>query len=353
MRQLNILVLGAAYGLLPAMRILKAGHRTTIVCREEEQSALVNNGALVSFRGTHATGELCLAAQARRGISFDGKLGVCNPDINVSNIDLVILAMSEPYFAAPEISALIGRIAATELPVLAITNTPPPAFLERLGNIPQETFKDAYDAWDTWQCLDPSLVTAASPDAQAVRKNPSRLNELTVTLGSNFKVAPFEKPEHQDLLNTLSRDLKDYRLNGQPCRVQIVSHRSMYAPLAKWPMLLTGNCRCLKRDGRMVPISEAVHADLEESERIYEWGLELVQRMGADMEDLVPFRHYAAVSKRLKAPSSYARSIVSRSGAIERVDKMIQLSGRALGMSLKELDDIVELAGSKVMEHAA
>ena len=122
---------------------------------------------------------------------------------------------------------------------------------------------------------------------------------------------------------------------------EIKAAPTLYAPLAKWPMLITGNCRCLKTDGSIIPICDAVHTDIEASESIYNWVSEIVRRMGANATDLVPFRYYGKVSKRLKAPSSYARSIAAKSLHVERIDKLIQLTGKSFGMSLPELDQLV------------
>lgn len=342
----RILVLGAAYGLLPAMRLLTAGHNVTVICRPEEQSDLVDHGAQISFKASDQR----LEAPAAMGRGTPGVLGVTDADVELSGTDLVILAMSEPHFAAPEISALIKKIGEAGLPVISISNAPPPPFLRRLNKLNTDALQEAYIAWDAWQYLKPEQVTAVSPDAQAVRKNPSRLNELTVTLGSNFKVAPFHRESDQALLERLARDVAAYEVDGRQVSVRFVPHRSLYAPLAKWPMLVTGNCRCLGSDGSMVSISDAVRSDLEASREVYEWVLELVQKTGADDSDLVPFRHYAAVSRRLIAPSSFARSVVARGGAVERVDKMVQLTGRALGMSHGDLDAIVTFADNHMLE---
>lgn len=338
MRALNIVVLGAAYGLLPAMRSLSAGHNVTVICRPDEQRALLDAGAKVTFS---ASGQV-LSAPAIYGTSMSGALGVSGAECDLSTTDLVILAMSEPHFGVPEIAALVRRIAAARIPVLSISNTPPPAFLKRLGGIRTGDLKDAYLAWETWQHLDPALVTAASPDAQAVRRNPARTNELTVTLGSNFKVAPFERSQDQALLEQLANDIAVDRQNGETMLARLIAHPSVYAPLSKWPMLLTGNCRCLQPDGSIVPIGAAVNLDKASSQQAYEWSLDLVRRFGAQDEDLVPYKHYAVVSRRLTAPSSFARAVAAGKPSVERIDKMLQRAGQSFGMSLPELDRIVD-----------
>lgn len=343
MTKAHILVLGATYGLLPAMKIFKGGHQVTIMCRPEERTVFLNDGATVTFKGIGGQAGPSLNAAVRAGSGTDAEIGVVSPDAPLNDIDMAIFAISEPLFSDPELSALVGRISGAGIPVVSISNAPPPAFLARLKTFSIDGLRSAYGAWEVWAQLDPDRTTAASPDAQAVRRNPEGPNELTVTLGSNFKVAPFARQQDQNLLEQIARDVESVRLEGFPVKVQFKTGGSLYAPLAKWPMLVAGNCRCLKPDGSLRPISAAVHDNLSESERIYEWTLDLVRAVGASEKDLVPFRHYAAVSKRLSAPSSFARSVANRSPLIERVDKMIQLVGRQCDRHSNELNQLVEM----------
>jgi len=343
MTKARILVLGATYGLLPAMKIFKGGHHVTIVCRPEEQSAFLNDGASVTYKGIGGHVGQSLNASVCAGSGTGTEIGVVSPDAPLNDVDMAIFAISEPLFSDPDLSELVGRISDAGIPVVSISNAPPPAFLARLKNLSIDGLRSAYGAWEVWAQLDPDRTTAASPDAQAVRRNPERPNALTVTLGSNFKVAPFARQQDQALLEQIARDVESVRLNGIPVKVQFKTGGSLYAPLAKWPMLVAGNCRCIRPDGSLRPISAAVHDNLSASERIYEWTLDLVRSVGASEKDLVPFRHYAAVSKRLGAPSSFARSVANRSPLVERVDKMIQLVGRQCDRHSTELNQLVEM----------
>lgn len=344
MDKAHVLVLGATYGLLPAMKIFKAGYRVTLVGRQEERAAFLKHGATVTFKGIGGKPGQRLDAPVVAGHGTGTQLGVVGTDTGLQGIDMAIFAISEPHFADPDLATLVGCVADAGIPVVSISNAPPPAFLQRLSRFSTQYVRDAYRAWDTWAHLDPERTTAASPDAQAVRRNPDRPNELTVTLGSNFKVAPFAQWKDQALLEQIARDVETIRLDGVSVKVQFKTDGSLYAPLAKWPMLIAGNCRCFNPDGSLRPISAAVHDDLEASERMYEWTLELVRSIGASDSDLVSFRHYAAVSKRLSAPSSFARSVANRSQQVERVDKMIQLVGLEFGRVSEELDQVVAMA---------
>jgi hypothetical protein len=110
--------------------------------------------------------------------------------------------------------------------------------------------------------------------------------------------------------------------------------------MAKWPMLITGNYRCVL-DQSVCSIKDAVHTDLAESERIYEWVCELCIKLGASSEDLVSFQKYAKASDQLLTPSSAARALASGVSSIERVDRVVQLLAQKVGHSGAVIDQIV------------
>ena len=85
-------------------------------------------------------------------------------------------------------------------------------------------------------------------------------------------------------------------------------HESLFVPLAKWPMLIAGNYRCIRRDD-MIPIKEAVHGDAGKSRGVYDWVRQLCAGLGAEDEDLVPFEKYAKAAEGLGKPSSAARAL--------------------------------------------
>jgi hypothetical protein len=141
-------------------------------------------------------------------------------------------------------------------------------------------------------------------------------------------------------------------LTGPATAVRIVAHPSRFVPLAKWPMLIAGNCRCL-RQAQPVSIGEAVHSDLEESHRIYDWVSDIVRDIGADQNDLVPFARYAAAAKSLSLPSSLARALFAKAQKIERPDLLVQLVGQSLGRSSDALDRIVDMIEARLAQNRA
>ena len=134
--------------------------------------------------------------------------------------------------------------------------------------------------------------------------------------------------------------------------VKLKVHDSVFVPLAKWAMLLTGNYRCVTSEGAR-SIKDAVHTDIDESRAIYDWVCDLCITLGADPGDMVPFEKYAAAAKGLVRPSSAARALFAGAPNIERVDKLVQLIAAQRGMQNKTVDETVALVDAQLESNRA
>jgi hypothetical protein len=264
--------------------------------------------------------------------------------IDPQDYQFVILAMQEPQFKAPAIADLMARIAAAAVPCLSIMNLPPRAYLERLGTIAPAAYQGVYSSEAVWQGLDPRKLSLTSPDAQAVRLDPAQPGQLTVTLASNFKAAPFADAVDQALLERLAKDMSQIKVEAEGAvhrvPVLLLAQRSLFAPLAKWPMLLTGNCRCFTPDG-VRSIGETVLSDAAASAAIYAQVTGLLVAMGADERSLVDFASYAKAAEGLTRPSSLARALASGAKAVERIDRLVLNLMRLHGIDSPEIEAIV------------
>ena len=169
---------------------------------------------------------------------------------------------------------------------------------------------------------------------------------------TNFKAAAFASDEHNAILRELEADIAAVRLDGKDVPVKLRIHSSLFIPLAKWSMLLTGNYRAITADGPR-SIKDAVHSDIELSGRIYEWVNTLARTLGADPADQVPFEKYANAAQSLLNPSSAARAVFAGAKKIERVDKLVQLIGRQNDMSMPEIDANIEIVDAKLAANSA
>jgi hypothetical protein len=175
-------------------------------------------------------------------------------------------------------------------------------------------------------------------------------------LPTNFKAARFAGEEPTVLLRQLETDIEAARFDPGDGAIEIPVklkvHDSIFVPLAKWPMLIAGNYRCIRRDD-MIPIQEAVHANIETSREIYDWVWKLCRRLGAADADMVPFEKYAKASEGLTKPSSAARALFGGAQHIERVDCLVRRLGRQQGLQSNILDEIVTRVDARLESNRA
>jgi predicted GTPase len=139
------------------------------------------------------------------------------------------------------------------------------------------------------------------------------------------------------------------KLDGHDVPVKLRVFDSLFVPLAKWSMLLTGNYRCITpHEPRS--IRDAVHHDLKLSQSIYDHVDTIARRLGADPQDQVPFAKYAKAAESLLKPSSAARAVASGAPFIERVDLLVKLISHQLGAPSAEIDRTVQIVDQKLNE---
>ena len=341
----NILILGASYGSLLGTKLLMAGHNVTLVCRK-------NTADLINRDGTEVRIKLRDEPTHRSIFSrtLPGKLDATSPDkVDLSRYDMVALAMQEPQYTNHTIRVLMIKIAAANLPCLSIMNMPPLPYLKHIPALANMDLEEAYTNAQVWERFKPGLVTLCSPDPQAFRPPEESANVLHVGLPTNFKAATFEDEAHNKLLRELEADIDAVKLDGQDVPVKLKVFDSLFVPLAKWSMLLTGNYRCITpTDPR--PIRDAVHGDLSLSKSIYNHVDAIARKLGAEAEDQVPFEKYAKAAESLLKPSSAARAVASGAPFIERVDLLVKLISHQINMPNDEIDRTVQVVDQKLSE---
>ena len=343
----RILILGASYGSLLGTKLLMAGHRVTLVCTRPTAELIGREGTRVRFpvRGHASLVEIS-------SDSLPGALSATTPlEADPGEFDLVVLGMQEAQYAGEGVRELMGRIARSRKPCLAIMNMPPLPFLKRIPGLSTAPLAGCYKDAALWEDFEPARMALASPDPQAFRPPDEPKNVLQVGLPTNFKAAPFADEAHTALLRELEAGIEAARFDcgagGIEVPVKLKVHDSIFVPLAKWPMLIAGNYRCI-RPNDMIPIREAVHGNVEESRRVYEWVAQLCARLGASHEDLVPFDKYAKAAEGLAKPSSAARALFGGAEHIERVDSLVGRIARQHGLWSDTVHEIVALVDERL-----
>ncbi|HET9670138.1 MAG TPA: 2-dehydropantoate 2-reductase N-terminal domain-containing protein [Casimicrobiaceae bacterium] len=339
-RKYDILILGASYGSLLGAKLLLAGHDVHLVCLSEEADLINREGFRVRLpvRGAERQVEIDTRNAPGR-VSASGTRGV-----DPGSYDLVALAMQEPQYASPGVRELMQAIAGARVPCMSIMNMPPLAYLARIPALDTAKLRGCYTDPSVWDAFDPALVTLCSPDPQAFRPPEEKSNVLQVSLPTNFKAARFVSDAHTAMLRDLEAGIEAIRWPAAQgdieLPVKLKVHDSVFVPLAKWSMLLTGNYRCVQRN-RMRSIRDAVHGDLVASRRVYEWVGSVCRALGAKDADLVPFDKYAIAAQGLAKPSSAARALAAGAVNIERVDKLVQSVAAQRDMHDDVVDSVV------------
>ena len=348
----NVLILGASYGSLFSTKLLLAGHSVTLVCTPPTAELINREGTLVRFpiRGRDTLVEIYSDTLA-------GQLSASIPEgVEPTEFDLVVLGMQESQYSSAGVREMMARIAAARLPNLAIMNMPPLPYLARIPGLATDQLEGCFVEPSVWDGFEPGLVSLASPDPQAFRPPEEPKNVLQVGLPTNFKAACFEDEEHTQILRDLQADIEailyDPGDGATEIPVKLKVHDSIFVPLAKWPMLLAGNYRCIQRDG-MISIREAVHGDIEMAKDAYGWAGQLCTNLGAAETDLVPFEKYARAAEGLAKPSSAARALFSGAKHIERVDCLIQRIANQQGLQSDTVDKIVDLVDERLGKNRA
>jgi hypothetical protein len=343
----NVLILGASYGSLLATKLLFGGHKITMVCLPAEVEAFNADGARVRMpiRGRKDPVEL----DSRK---LPGSLRAAGPGaVAPADFDLVALAMQEPQYRSPGVRELLDSVAKARRPCMSIMNMPPMPYLKRIPGLSTDPLKACFTDASVWDNFEPGLVSLCSPDPQAIRPPGERINVLQVTLPTNFKVARFDSDKYTAMLQQMAADIDAARWDTSegaielPVKLRV--HNSIFVPLAKWAMLLTGNYRCVQKD-RAIDINDAVHSDIGASRSVYDFVCTVCEKMGASADDLVPFEKYAAAARDLVRPSSAARALFNGAPNIERTDRLVQMIAAQFGMRNAIVDQTVATVDARL-----
>ncbi|HEX6980287.1 MAG TPA: hypothetical protein VF342_13395 [Alphaproteobacteria bacterium] len=339
--------MGASYGSLLAIKLLLAGHNVKLVCLPEEAALINAEGARVRLpvKGRRELVEI----DSRK---LPGTLSADVPGaVNPADYDLVALAMQEPQYRAPGVRELLDAVAKAKVPCMSIMNMPPLPYLRRIPGLDADALRHCYTDASVWDSFDPALMTLCSPDPQAFRPPEEKTNVLQVTLPTNFKAARFDSDDHTAMLRRMQADIEAARFDpgdgAIELPVKLKVHDSVFVPLAKWAMLITGNYRCVQKDAAR-SIKDAVHSDAEASRSVYNWVRDLCIALGASPDDLVPFEKYAAAAQGLTRPSSAARALFAGAPNIERVDRLVQSIAAQKGMRNDVVDETVALVDARL-----
>lgn len=343
----KIMIMGASYGSLLASKILFGGHSVHLICLPPEAELMNAEGFKVRLPVRGRKDPVLLESRKLPGKVTAGGVDSADP----KDFDLIGLAMQEPQYRTAGVKELLDKVARSGKPCMSIMNMPPLPYMRRIPGLDGDSLKPAYTDPSVWDNFDPERMTLNSPDPQAIRPPEEKVNFLQVTLPTNFKVAKFKDEKANAILKQLEKDVDAARFDSPEGKIELPVklkvYDSIFVPLAKWAMLLSGNYRCITKDG-MRTAQEAVHSDIATSRSVYNFVNDLCVKLGANPADLVPFEKYAAAAQSLVRPASAARALNNGVPFIERADKLVQLIAKQKGLSHPVIDATVALVDSRL-----
>src|SRR4030081_3076125 len=199
----KILILGASYGSLLAIKLLLAGHTVRLVCLPAEADLINKEGARVRMPVKGREG--LIEVDSRK---LPGKLSASLPaEVKPADYDLFALAMQEPQYGSPGVRELLDRVARSRVPTMSIMNMPPLPYLKRIPGLNTDALKPAFTDASVWDNFEPGALTLCSPDPQAIRPPGEKINFLLVTFPTNSKVARFASDQHTAILRQREKDV--------------------------------------------------------------------------------------------------------------------------------------------------
>jgi hypothetical protein len=183
----NVLMMGASYGSLLAIKLLFGGHKITMVCLPNEVEAFNSEGAHVRMPIRGRATPIDLDSRKLPGSLRAAGTG----DVDPKDYDLVVLAMQEPQYRSPGVRELTDAIARARVPAMSIMNMPPLPYMRRIPGLDADALKPCYTDATVWDNFEPGKLTLCSPDPQAIRPPGEKINFLLVNLPTNFKSARF------------------------------------------------------------------------------------------------------------------------------------------------------------------
>ena len=154
----NILMMGASYGALLAIKLLFGGHKITMVCLPNEVEAFNSDGAHVRMpiRGRATPVDL----DSRK---LPGSLRAAGTgDVNAKDYDLAVLAMQEPQYRSPGVRELLDALARAQVPCMSIMNMPPLPYLARIPGLNVDALRSCFTDATVWDNFTPGKITLAA-----------------------------------------------------------------------------------------------------------------------------------------------------------------------------------------------
>src|SRR5438046_10156498 len=117
-----------------------AGHRVSLVCTKPTADLINRDGTIVRMPIKGREAPLDISSK-----KMSGSLTATTPDAaDPGNFDLIVLGMQEAQYGSSGVRELMGRVARSRKPSLAIMNMPPLPYLKRIPGLQTDSLRTCY-----------------------------------------------------------------------------------------------------------------------------------------------------------------------------------------------------------------
>ena len=327
----NVLIMGASYGSLLAIKLLFAGNRIKLVCLPAEAEAINKEGARVRLpiKGRKDPSRSTRASCRERCRPMDRAWS--SPPTTTS-----WLWRCRSRSTVHQECASSPGVAKARSPCMSIMNMPPLPYLKRIPGLATDTLRSCYTDATVWEEFDPALMTLVQPGPAGLSAAGGKDQRVAGHAAHQFQGGPFRFDEQTAMLRRMAADIEAIRYDCDGGKVELPVklkvHDLVFVPLAKWAMLLTGNYRCVQKDA---PAQSRMPCTA------------ISRRRGRSMTGCASFASNWSIARRSRAlreirsrrartgaTSSAARALFAGAPNIERVDRLVQTSPRRRGCAI-------------------
>lgn len=310
----KVILFGANYSLIYALKFLQNNQSVDIVCTEEEKREFKKKLFIKYIININKKKKI-----KKINITKFKKIKFISEKKELSkSYSICFLGMPQHAYDNPNINYIMQILIQKKIPMVSIMNLPPFNFITKIKWFKKIKLKQFYKK-NILDKIQGNYLTHSSTEPQ-IRKS---RNVISVNHLGKLRVARFNHAINDKILELITSKFNKIKSKDDiPLSIKLYS--SFFVPLSKLPMLVCGNYRCY--DGKyFYTIKEAVLKNIIHSKVIYNEVCDLLNFAGAKRNELVPFGLYVKSLKTLNNLSSVAQNVVNKK-KIERIDKIIGIS---------------------------
>jgi len=304
----KIIFFGASYSLIFATKYAQSDIKVDIVCSKSEKEKI--NKLKIEYSLNDKVSLRTIEIKNLKKINFITEANELSKSYLIAYLGMPAHAYDE-YNVKEILKILIEK----KIPMISLMNLPPYRYLEKINFFKDKKIKETYNK-NFLINIPSEILTHASTEPQIKRKN----NIVSLKHTGTLRLSKFNSKKNNLALNKAVALFNSNIESSIPLKIKV--YDSLFVPLNKLPMLMTGNYRCF--DGKKYySIKKVLNENIILSKKIYDLVVNCLVLAGAEKKNFFSFYTYLKSSKTLNQISSIAMNI-RRKKNIERADILVQ-----------------------------